>query len=330
MSLFAAFVAIIVLSVIPLAGAGFLGFHFLFAIIIPYTALLLFISGFIYRVLQWGRSPVPFHVPAVGGQQKSLSWIRQDRIESPSGIGGVLARMALEVLLFRSLFRNDKTELSGSGRVLYSGNRFLWLAALIFHWSLVVILVRHLRLFLEPVPGLVAVLDTLDGLFQVGLPPLYLTDVLILLALVYLSLRRIVDAQVRYISLPSDYFALLLILGIVISGVIMRHFLKVDILEVKKTVLGLLSFSPALPRTLGSVFYLHLFLISVLLAYFPFSKLMHMGGIFFSPTRNLANNSRMRRHVNPWDHPVKVHTYEEYEDDFREAMKEVGLPVEKE
>ena len=55
-----------------------------------------------------------------------------------------------------------------------------------------------------------------------------------------------------------------------------------------------------------------------------------MGGIFLSPTRNLSNNNRFVRHVNPWNYPVKYHTYEEYEDDFRELMVEAGLPVEKE
>ena len=68
---------------------------------------------------------------------------------------------------------------------------------------------------------------------------------------------------------------------------------------------------------------------SVLFAYFPFSKLVHMGGIFLSPTRNLSNNNRIVRHINPWNYPVKTHTYEEYEDEFREKMVEAGLPVDK-
>jgi nitrate reductase gamma subunit len=75
---------------------------------------------------------------------------------------------------------------------------------------------------------------------------------------------------------------------------------------------------------------MHLFLVCSLFAYFPFSKLVHLGGIFLSPTRNLANNNRMVRHVNPWSYPVKVHTYAEYEEEFREKMIEAGLPVEKE
>jgi hypothetical protein len=56
---------------------------------------------------------------------------------------------------------------------------------------------------------------------------------------------------------------------------------------------------------------------------------MHLGGVFMSPTRNLANDSRMRRHVNPWNYDVEVHTYEEYEDEFRDVMRGAGLPLEK-
>ena len=78
------------------------------------------------------------------------------------------------------------------------------------------------------------------------------------------------------------------------------------------------------------MFFIHITLVSTLIAYFPVSKLMHMGGVFLSPTRNLANNSRAVRHINPWNDPnIKPHSYEDYEDDFRKAMKSVGLPLEK-
>ena len=107
------------------------------------------------------------------------------------------------------------------------------------------------------------------------------------------------------------------------------YFYKVDLLGVKELCLGWIRFQPVVPGGIGLSFYVHLFLVSVLLAYLPLSKLMHMGGAFLSPTRNLANNSRRRRHINPWNSPVKVHTYEEYEDEFREKMKAAGLPVEK-
>jgi hypothetical protein len=110
----------------------------------------------------------------------------------------------------------------------------------------------------------------------------------------------------------------------------MRHFYRVDLLEIKRFALGILSFSPIIPKDGGLIFYIHLFLVSALLTYFPFSKLMHMGGVFVSPTRNLRNDSREQRYVNPWSYPVKVHTYNEWEDEFRDAIKEAGLPLEKE
>ncbi len=110
----------------------------------------------------------------------------------------------------------------------------------------------------------------------------------------------------------------------------MRHVFKVDLYKVKELALGWVRFHPQAPEGIGWFFYLHLFLVSALLAYFPMSKLVHMGGVFLSPTRNLANNNRMRRHINPWNYPVKVHTYEEYEDEFRDKMKAAGIPVERE
>ncbi|HSD63541.1 MAG TPA: respiratory nitrate reductase subunit gamma, partial [Ignavibacteriaceae bacterium] len=114
------------------------------------------------------------------------------------------------------------------------------------------------------------------------------------------------------------------------TGILMRYFYKVDLIKVKELVIGLFAFQPEIPEGVGVMFFIHLFLVCMLLAYFPFSKLLHMPGIFLSPTRNLANNSRMKRHVNPWNRSVMVHTYDEYEDEFREKMRDAGLPLEKE
>ena len=134
----------------------------------------------------------------------------------------------------------------------------------------------------------------------------------------------------KYISLTSDYFPLFLIIAIAVSGILMRYFIKTDIVSAKELIMGLLTFNLIIPEGIGVIFYIHVFLVSALFAYFPFSKLVHMAGVFLSPTRNLANNSRMKRHINPWNYPVKVHTYEEYEDDFRAKMKSAEIPVEKE
>ena len=303
---------------------------YLFGVLIPYAAFAIFVLGIIYRVLFWAARPVPFRIPTTAGQQKSLPWIKQNKIDNPSSALGVAVRMAFEVLLFRSLFRNTRSELQSGPRLAYASSKWLWIAALAFHYSFLIILLRHLRLFTEPVLPLVKSLETLDAFFQVGAPLLYLTDIVLIGAVTYLFLRRVLIPMMRYISLPADYFPLFLILGIGISGVLMRYFFKVDVIGIKELTMGLISFNPVIPEGIGVLFYIHLFLVSTLFAYFPFSKLTHMTGVFLSPTRNIANNNRAEQHVNPWNYPVKVHTYEEYEEEFKEFMKDAGIPVEKE
>lgn len=321
--------AVLALVVIAFAGVQ-VNLQYLFGVIIPYLAVATFLVGVILKVVKWGQSAVPFCIPTTCGQQQSLPWIKQNKIENPSTTFWVIVRMALEVLTFRSLFRNTKTELREGPKLSYAEEKWLWLAGLGFHYSFLLILIRHFRFFSEEVPGLIKGVEMLDSFLQIGAPLLYITDVIILAAVTFLFMRRVVLPNIRYISLPADYFPLFLILGIAVSGVLMRYFVKVDVVGVKMLAMGLVSFNPTIPEGIGVVFYIHLFLISVLFAYFPFSKLVHMAGVFMSPTRNMPNNSRMVRHINPWNYPVHVHTYDEYEDEFRDKMKAAGIPVEKE
>jgi nitrate reductase gamma subunit len=160
-------------------------------------------------------------------------------------------------------------------------------------------------------------------------PGIYLSGLVLLAAVTYLFLRRIFIAQVRYVSLAADFFPLFLIMGIAFTGILMRYFTKTHLVAAKELAMGLVTFHPHIPEGIGAIFYVHLFFVCILLAYFPFSKLMHLGGIFLSPTRNMTANTREVRHINPWNYPVPVHTYDEYEDEFREKMIEAGLPVDK-
>ena len=142
--------------------------------------------------------------------------------------------------------------------------------------------------------------------------------------------RRIFSPKVKYISLPADYFPLFLIFAIASTGCLMRYFTRTDLVAIKQLAVGLATLHPTIVAPISPIFYIHIFLVTVLMAYFPFSKLMHMGGIFLSPTRNLANNSRMVRHINPWNDPsIKPHSYAGYEDEFRAFMVEANIPVEK-
>ena len=109
----------------------------------------------------------------------------------------------------------------------------------------------------------------------------------------------------------------------------MGHFTRVDIVAIKHPPIGLVTFSPVVPKEVGSLFLVHLILLSTLAANSPFSKLMHMGGVFLSSTCKVANNNRMKRHVNPWDYPVKVHTYQEWEAEFHDKIVAAGLPLDK-
>ncbi len=322
-------------AVIILIALAYIGItaemYIIFGAVIPYIAATAFIFGIVYRIIKWAKSPVPFKITTTCGQQKSLPWIKRSRLESPHTTLEVIGRMTLEILFFRSLFRNTKMSLKDGPKIIYGENKWLWLAGLMFHWSFLIIVIRHLRFFFEPVPNFILYVQSLDGLLEIGVPVLYMTGVAALLSVTYLYLRRALIPQINYISLVSDYFPLFLIMAIVITGGLMRYTaLRVDIVKVKELSMGLVGFSPTVPEGIGAVFFIHLFLISVLLIYFPMSKLMHMAGVFMSPTRNMKNDNRMKRHVNPWNYPVDIHSYEEWEDEFRDVMRDAGLPLEKE
>jgi len=322
---------VFLLFLVAYTGVEGAGLQWFFGIVFPYLAVIAFLGGFVYKVLGWAGSAVPFRIPTTCGQQKSLPWIKQNCIDNPDTAGGVFVRMFLEIFLFRSLFRNTKAAFNRnvSNRLSYSWEIFLWLGALAFHYSFLVVLLRHFRFFTSPVPSCLGWLEYFDGIVQLGLPGIFLSGVVLLAATLFLLARRIFDTKVTYISQAADYFPLFLIIAIAATGIAMRYFTKVDIIGIKTLTMGLVTFSPVIPQGVGGLFYAHVFLVSVLFVYFPLSKLMHMGGIFLSPTRNMANNTRAKRHVNPWNYDVDTHTYEQYEDHFREKMIDAGLPVDK-
>jgi len=335
MGLIVSIAGLAVLIILAVIGASVPSLNFFFAVIIPYLAVAAFIIGIIYRVIKWAKAPVPFRITTTCGQQQSLDFIKQNKLDNPSTFWGVIGRMALEIFFFRSLFRNTRASIKDGKKLVYSVEKLLWLFSVLFHWSFLIIVLRHFRFFAEPIPAFVPFIQELDGFFQVGLPVIFLTDVFIVAGLSYLFGRRLFDSKVKYISLSSDYFPVVLILTIAVTGILMRYFFKVDLIGVKEVTLAVLSFKAVSAETLAGLspwFYVHYFLVCSLLIYFPMSKLMHMPGIFLSPTRNLANTNRIKHHANPWNKELNLepHSYEEYEDEFREIMVGVGLPVDKE
>ncbi|MET1124225.1 MAG: sulfate reduction electron transfer complex DsrMKJOP subunit DsrM [Archaeoglobaceae archaeon] len=277
----------------------------IFGVVVPYVAFAIFVVGVIYRIVEWANSPQPLKIPTTSGQAKSFPFVRRtiyDRFDSPFSRWELIGRMILEIFAFRSLLRNTRYYLD---RVSQKDARWLWLFAIIFHYCLLLVLIRHMRFFFEPVPSFVETLSELESFKGIFVPSVYVSGVTIVVALAFLWLRRLVLSRERTLSLPSDHFALALLLAITVSGNVMRYFFKADLVAVKELLMSLMTFNVAkaveVANTIEPIFYVHFALGSFLLAYFPFSKLMHAGGVFFSPTRSMPNDNRFRRHVNPWD-----------------------------
>ena len=215
--------AVIALFLLAYLGVEVAGLELLFGIIIPYVAVAAFLAGVVYRVMGWARSAVPFRIPSTCGQQKSLPWIKPDKFENPFTPGAVVVRMILEVCCFRSLFRNTRNSIQEGSKLAFQLEIWLWLAALAFHYAFLTVIVRHLRLFTEPVPALIKLIENVDSFFRfeiltdvlrIGVPGFYMSGLVLLAAVTFLFIRRIVIPQVKYISLPADYFPLFLIFGI--------------------------------------------------------------------------------------------------------------------
>ncbi len=223
-----------------------------------YAASLLLVVALFRRIWLYATTPAPLKIPTT---------------PAPLTKGGVALRMLREVTLFQSLFK---------------ANKWIWLFGWIFHVALAVVLLRHLRYFLQPVPALVVLVQPLGVLAGFAM----------VAALAALWTRRIVVERIRYISGPSDHLMLALLMAIGCSGLVMKYLARTDIVSVKEFFLGLMYFDwrplPADPALL-----VHLTLVLTLMVVFPFSKLLHAPGVFFSPSRNQADDSRERRHVPP-------------------------------
>jgi len=187
---------------------------------------------------------------------------------------GVVFRMAREVVLFESLFKS---------------NKWIWVFGWMFHMSLFLVLARHIRYFQDQPWLLVNIIQPFGK---------YAAFTMVI-GLAGLLVRRIVVDRVRYISAPSDFLMLILLGFIGISGLVMQLISHTDIIAVKIFFTGLMGFSiNELPISTPLV--VHLSLVAILMLIFPFSKLLHATGVFFSPTRNQVDNPREKRHIADW------------------------------
>lgn len=196
---------------------------------------------------------------------------------APKTEGGAVLRVLGDLTIFPNLFKADK---------------LLWIGAWVFHAALVSVLFRHLRYFTYPVPNIVLYMEPVALFF----------GILFGAAILFLFWRRLGLPRTLYISNVPDYFILTLLGLIGATGLMVSYWLHVNIVDVKAFILGLMTFHPVeVPR--HPLFLLHLFFVLLLMIYFPFSKLLHAGGIIFSPSRHQPYQVQEsgRRYVNPYD-----------------------------
>ena len=198
---------------------------------------------------------------------------------APTTAPGVYKRMFFEVTLFNSLFKS---------------NKWIWLFGWVFHAALLFVLLRHLRYFTDPVWSWVALIQPIGHYAAFAM----------VAGLAGLWARRFLVDRVRYISSLSDHLMLALLVAIGITGLGMKYVAPTDIVAVKAFFLGLMYFDWQ-PMPSDFMLNLHLLLVALLMIIFPFSKLLHAPGVFFSPTRNQIDNPREKRHL-PTREPAAV------------------------
>ena len=227
--------------------------------ILFYIATATLVVGLAYKVWLYAKIPAPLKIPTT---------------PAPTTRSGVAFRMVKELTIFESLFKSSK---------------WTWLFGWLFHFGLFLVLLRHLRYFIDPVWAWVTFLQPFGKY----------AAFMMLVGLAGLLARRIFVDRVRYISAPSDHLMLLFLIAIGVTGVLMTFVTHTDIVTLKSFLLGIMVFKiNPLPNDL--ILIVHLSLVILLMIIFPFSKLLHAPGIFFSPTRNQIDNPREQRHLADW------------------------------
>jgi len=193
---------------------------------------------------------------------------------APLTKSGAAFRVFREVAFFESLFIS---------------NRWIWIFAVLFHAGLALVLMRHVRYFQAEVSMVIQLIQPF-GIYG---------GFAMVAGLLGLWARRLVQERIRYITGPSDHLMLALLVLIGFSGLMMKYVNHTDIIQVKTFFLGLLRFNiQELPT--DTPLLIHLGAVAVLMIVFPFSKLLHVPGVFFSPSRNQVDDARDKRHLAAW------------------------------
>ena len=153
-----------------------------------YAAIIVLVGGIIYKVRQYMSVPAPLKIAGT---------------PAPLTRSGGAWRLTTESLFFNSLVRSTK---------------WTWIFGWIFHVSLLLAFFRHLRYVISPDSFLWPIVS-----LQVVQTFGKYAGFAMVFGLLGLLARRIFVDRVRYISSPSDYLMLLLIIAIAGSGLMMNY-----------------------------------------------------------------------------------------------------------
>jgi nitrate reductase gamma subunit len=224
-----------------------------------YFATLVLVAGLAYKIYDYSRTPAPLVIPTT---------------PAPTTQAGVVYRMVKEVVVFESLFK---------------ANKWIWVFGWLFHFGLLLVLIRHLRYFVNPIPEWLLFIQPF-GMYA---------SFMMVIGLAGLLARRFLVDRVRYISTPSDFLWLFVLIGIGVTGMLTTFVVHTDIVALKSFFMGLMVLDIQ-PVPQDPIILAHLALVALLMVLFPMSKLLHAPGVFFSPTRNQADNPREHRHIAAW------------------------------
>lgn len=239
--------------------------------VLPYAALAVCLGGAAWRLWRWWAAPVPWRAPLTPAPARGL---------------GVAGRLIWQALALPALWPAS----SRPGRLAPPGKAGLWLLVWLLHACLLLTLLHHLRLFMQPVPAWLMALHTPGRLAG------HLLPVLLLL----LMMRRLANPLLRRLSVWEDYGAPALLLGLSLSGLAMDSLARPSLVQIKGLALGLTHLSPAPWPPLG-LFWLHFLLGLALVFYLPWGKLLHGAGLLASPGLSQADSPQARLWANPWD-----------------------------
>lgn len=245
--------------------------------VLVYFALLFFLAAFIWKAVRYARMPIHLRwelYPVAhearrkygGSYLEELDWGIKPRRKSYWGEFRYILR---EGLLFEKCYRN---------------NRGLWYFTYPFHMGLFLLILWLVLLFTGALVLPAGTPATESG-WVLGLNYLILGAGLIGLVLGILGcagllIKRLTSESLRIYTPLVDYFNLLFILAVLLSGLFSWYFYDPAFATARASMKSIVTFSPV--TNLNPAMTISIMLFSLLLVYLPFTRMMHALAKYFT------------------------------------------------